>query len=97
MSSASDSVTTSAGLPSAISCVDVAIEQPMRLAVEVVGREHVADLVGGLVVEKQAAQHRLLRFHRMRWQLDRFELRVVGHGGSSVGPRFYKPGRNSCR
>ena len=48
---------------------DVAIQQPVRFGVEVVRREHVADLVGRLVVEQQPAEHRLLGLDRMRGSL----------------------------
>ena len=59
---------------------DVVVDEPVRFAVEIGVGDHVADAVGGLVVEQQPAQHRLLRLERMRRELQRVELRIVGHG-----------------
>ena len=77
----SDTVTTSAGLPSAASATIVLEDVAVRLAVEVGVRDDVADPVDRVVVEQQSAQHRLLRLQRMRRQLQRVELRIVGHCG----------------
>jgi len=51
----------------------------VRFAVEVAVGEHVADLVDGIVVEKKTAKHRLLRFERMRRELQAVDLRIVWH------------------
>ena len=66
-----DSVTTSTGLPSLAERDDVPVDDAVRVAVEVVLGQHVADAVGRLVVEQQAAQDRLLRLERVRRQLQR--------------------------
>ena len=59
---------------------DMLVDEPVRFAVEVRVGEHVAHLVRGFVIEQQPAQHRLLGLERVRGQLQRIELRIVGHG-----------------
>src|SRR5205823_936271 len=65
---------------------NVAIDEAMRLAVEIFLVDEIADAIGGLVVEKQAAQDRLLRLDGVRWPLERIDLRIVGHGYRPSGP-----------
>ena len=55
------------------------VDEPMRVRVEILGTDDVADAVGGIVVEQQPAQHRLLGLDRVRRQLQRIDLRIVGH------------------
>jgi len=54
--------------------VDDVEQQAMAFAVEVVGCEHIADLVGRGVVEQQSAEHRLLGFHGVRRDLQCVDL-----------------------
>ena len=58
---------------------DVTVHDAMRIAVEVVRVDDVADLVRGVVVEHQPAEHRLLRLERMRRKLQLIEREIVGH------------------
>ena len=67
---------------------DVRVDEPVRFAVEIGVGDDVADLVRRFVVEQEAAQHRLLRFERMRRKLQAVELGIVGHGGREVERRF---------
>ncbi len=55
------------------------VEQAMRVTVEIVCTEDVRDTIGGTIFQQQSAEHRLLRLHRMRWELDCGNLRIVGH------------------
>ena len=61
---------------------DVPVDDAVRIAVEIVLADDVADAVRGLVVEQQAAQDRLLRLQRMRRQLQGIDLGIVGHRDS---------------
>ena len=63
---------------------DVAVDAPMVVAVEVVEREDVADLVPRAVVEQQTAEHRLLGLDRMRRDAQRDELRIGGSLGEGL-------------
>ena len=57
----------------------MAVDDAMRIAVKIFGRRNIADAIGGIVVEQKSAQHRLLRLQRVRRQLERIDLRIVGH------------------
>jgi len=59
---------------------NVVVDDAMRVVVEVFAGDDVADPVGGFVVEQQAPEHRLLGLERVRRQLQRGDLRIVGHG-----------------
>ena len=50
--------------------------------------QHVADAVGGIVVEQQSPENGLFRLQRMRRQLQCFQLGIVGHGDSSQRNRI---------
>ena len=51
----------------------------MRVVVEVIGRENVADFIRCRIVEQQSTQHRLLRIDRLRRNFERFGLCIVRH------------------
>ena len=95
------------GLALADELRDVAVYEAMGFAVEVVRRDDIADFVRGVVVEQQAAQHRLLRLDGVRRQLQGIDLQIVGHSESDGGaePDFTGtraivpsgPRRNCCR
>ena len=67
---------------------DVAEDAAVVVAVEILGRDQVGDLVEGLVVEQQAAQQRLLGLDRMRRHLQREQLGIgrARCGALGVGP-----------
>jgi len=47
------------------------------VAVEIVGADEVGDAVESVVVEEQRAEQRLLRLYRVRWNLEREQLRIA--------------------
>jgi len=59
---------------------DVAVDQAMVAAVEVRLGHEVGDAVPRGVIEQQAAEHRLLRLHRVRRQFDQIDLAVLQAG-----------------
>jgi hypothetical protein len=62
---------------------DVVIDQPMVAAVEIGLGEQIGDAIPGRVVEQQAAEHGLLRLHRVGRHLDQIDLAVLQAGGES--------------
>ena len=76
-SSHSDSVTASEGSPRAGELGDGFEDQLMIAAIEVVGDQAIGDRVPGAVVEHQAAEHRLLRFDRVRRHPDLVDRSLV--------------------
>ena len=53
-------------------------------AVEILGAQHVGDVVPRGRIEQQPPQHRLLRLDRMRRRTRRFKLRIFGERGDDL-------------
>ncbi len=60
---------------------DMAVDQAMVGAIEIVGGQEIGDLFPRAVVEQQAAQHGLLRLDRIWRQLQRIDLRIAVERG----------------
>ena len=82
--SASETVSTSAGLFSSTRRVMARQMQAMVGAVEVGLGDDVADAVPGRVAQQQAAEHRLLRLHGVRRQAQGLDLGVTGGGAGTA-------------
>jgi len=66
-------------------------DQPVVVAIEIVFLDEVRDAVPGGVVQQEAAQHRLLRLHRVRRDAQGLELGIDGriHRSGKPGVRAW--------